>query len=347
MTVRPKSLLRAVDLNFLNAKIRALRSRIISGPAWSTLAALPGPLALYQKILDTRQDMPLLDAQRAVISNHFDHLLHILNFTGGAQFALLDWLVRKYQMDNLKVILGAWRRKTPLSEIEADILPAPEAYSLPDEKILAAPEVAVLANLMPDEAFARAIAAVTTRFSQDPRVFYLEAALDKAYYLQALKLAAALPKGNRNTSTRIIKTETLCRNIIFTLRCMQTYNIPTDAVAELVVPHGPFADSAYVKDIGSSRLDRLVEMMPRLAPHAAGRAIASVADLEELLQRYLYRTVIAQYAASVADFGVVVAYYYMKYFELRDVLRLGEALRLGLAPADALSRLLTAGETNV
>jgi len=344
-----RAILRPVtDQVFLGTKVRGLRSKIFAGPELAELASIPSPLALYQKILGTDKEMTPSEAQRAIIVQHVNHLMRILNFTGGARYALFEWLVRRYQAENLKVIARAWLRKLPLPEIEKDLLPLPEQFALPFEKMLAAPDAATLISLAGVKELTGYAQAVTPVFSQDPRAFYLEAAIDKAFYTRAVKLAKALGAADRGPCLHIFKTEIMCYNLLFVLRCMQIYELSKESFADLVVEPSHFAKKSYIDLVGTAPVEKLLESVPSLKfVNRSGRPVTTLADFEEILTRYLYRVIVRQYVLSGLDFGVVVAYYYMKYYELRDILRLGEAIRLGVPASEAVKRLITAGEENV
>jgi len=348
MTLRPEILRPVTDPVFLGTKVRALRSKILAGPELAKLASLPSPLALYQKILGTDKEMTPSEAQRAVIVRHVNHLIRLLNLTGGAQHALFEWLVRRYQAENLKVILRAWLRKLPFAEIEKDLLPLPKQFALPFEQMLAAPDAATLISLVRVKELTGYARRVTPRFSQDPRAFYLEAAIDKAYYKRAIELAEALGRDDKEPCLHILKTEIMCYNLLFVLRCMQIYELSKESFADLVVEHSHFSSKSYIDSVGAAPIERLLESVPSLKPvNPSGRPVTTLADLEEILARHLHRVVIWQYVVSGLDFGVVVAYYYMKYYELHDIPRLGEAIRLGVSASEARKRLITAGEENV
>lgn len=335
------------DPAFLAAKIRALKAQILAGAELAKLAFLESPLVLYQKVLGTTREMTPSEAQRAVITRHVEDLLSVLKFTGGGRRALFEWLARRYQVENLKVIMRAWARKMPLEQIEKDLVPMPEEHSLPVRDMLGAQDVGVLASFVPEERFAGALVMVMHRYIQHGQAFFLEAAIEKAYYVEALSRARALFGANRAACLPMIQREVLCYDIVFTLRCVQTYQLPADTFSDLVVPHGPFDGKSYVSNFAKNPVETLLDAIPHFEPiNPEGLPIRSVADIEDTCARYLYRAARKRFAASIFDFGAVVAYYYLKRFELQDILRLGEAIRLRLSAEETRGRLITAGEEN-
>ncbi len=333
------------DRAFLAAKIRALKAKILAGPDLVKLAFLESPLVFYRQVLGTTQDMTPAEAQRAVLRRHVWHLAHILNFTRGRESALFEWLLRRYEVENLKVVIRAWARKMRPGEIERDLVPMPRRYALPVEKMLSAEDVGALASFIPEERFVAAMPPVMHRFMQHDRVFFLEAAVEKAYYTEALRLAGRLFRTNRHTCLPMIQREALCYNIVFVLRCLQTYQLPPEIFSDLVVPYGHFGGAGYMATFLTNPVESLLETIPHFeSVNPDRRAVASVGDIEDICARYLYRAARKQFAASIFDFGAVVSYCYLKRFELQDILRLGEALRLGLSAEEARHRLITAGE---
>jgi len=333
------------DPTFLTAKIHALRAKILDGAQLAKLAFLDSPGALYQRFLGTRVAMTPSEAQRAVIARHVAHILHILRFINGRQREMFKWLVRRYQVENLKVVLRGWARKMTREQIDKDLIPMPGEHSLPVEEMLACREVGALVSLVPEPHFIEGMLRAIPNYERYRQAFFLEAALERSYYSEALARAGRLFSSDRKACLPLIQRETLCYNIILTLRCMQTYRLATEEFSDLMVPYAPFDRPARAIAFLSNPVDSLLDTIPSLEPmNPQGRPVRSISDLEEICTRYLYRAARKQFVASVFDFGAVVAYYYLKRFELQDILRLGEAIRLGQSAEEAREQLITAGE---
>lgn len=345
MTLHTEKPQPVTDPAFLAAKIRALKAKILAGPELAKLAFLESPAALYRQVLGTAEEMPPSKAQRAVIARHARHLTRILNFTRGRERALLEWLLRRYQADNIRVVIRARARGMRLAEIEKDLIPMEGEYSLPLEQMMAAQDIRTLIDLIPEKRFADGLAPVLQRYLKYQQAFFLAAGLEKTYYTEALRRAERLKSANRQACLPMIQRETLCYNILFVLRCLQTYRLPMSEFSDLVVPYGPFGRAGYLESFGKSPIESLaVPHFEQINPE--GHAVKSVRDVEEICARYLHRAAKTQFAVSIFDFGAIVAYYYLKRFELQDILRLGEAIRLGLSAEEARQRLITAGEPN-
>lgn len=333
----PKSV---TDPAFLSAKICALRAQILGGAEMARLANLDFPLELYRRILNTTLEMSPSQGQRAVMKRHAEHLWKLLKFVDGRREALLEWLIRRCQVDNIKVILRGWARGMTIAEIEDDLIPVPERFMLPAEKMLAAGEAGALVSLIPEDIFVHSLITVLYRYSQNRQMFFLEAALEKAYYTEALERASRLGRRDREGVLAAIEREVQCYNIIFSLRCLKTYELKPDVFSDLIVPFGTMPVEAFL----DAPLEKLLEISRRMGPlRGAGKAVTSIEDVEDICNQYLYHAAYRQFVLSMFDLGAVVAYYYLKRFELQDILRLGEAIRLGLSAEEARKHLITAG----
>jgi vacuolar-type H+-ATPase subunit C/Vma6 len=331
------------DMDFLCAKVRGLRGKMYAGPSLAALARLATSAAYFEKILSGKVPASSIEGQRSLISDFVAHLCHLGRFLSGARREAFDWLARRYQVENLKVLLRARARKIDEEAAREILFALPDEFALPAEEIIASKNLTELVRAVPIEPIADGISELAG-FAEDEKFpFFLEAAVEKAYLAEGLRRMSELGRTERERCADLIGREILCHNVLFTWRARKTYSLEPLVIRRFVVRHGHFEQGSAF--LGAFETDAIAEVLPALGmgkavEHYRG-AIATPADLEAALQSSLYRSARRLYTESISDFGVVVAYYYLKTFELQDLLRLSEAIRQGLGPEDSARHLVT------
>lgn len=331
------------DMDFLCARVRGLRSRLYSGPSLTALTRLATGAAFFNEVLSGNVPASHTAGQRSIITAHVEHLCRLSKFLSGRRRLAFDWLVRRYQIENLKVILRARAQEIDREAVLDLLFEIPQEYSLPVDEILAAKGVKALAGAIPVRPVAEGIMMVAGYPEDDRLPFFLETAVEMAYLSACMDEISKVRHTERARCAGLVAREVLCHNVLLVWRAIKTYSIEPPLVRDFVIKHGPFRTGRRFLQAFES--GQPAEMLNALGPGLVlGRArgdIAAPADAEAALQASLYRAAKRCYAESMFDFGVIVSYYYLKRFELQDLLRLSEAIRQGLGPDEAQAHLVT------
>lgn len=331
------------DMDFLCAKVRGLRGRLYAGPSLLALARLASSAAYYEKVLSGSVPQSHIQGQHSLITAHAEHLVRISRFLSGKRRDAFDWLVRRYQIENLKILLRARAHKLGKDAALDLLTKLPDELSLPIDEILGAQGLKALADAIPLKPVAENLMLVAGLSEEPNFAFYLESAVEQACLTEGLRRISLLRRAERGRCIEIIETEILAYNILLLWRGLKTYSINPGTMQNFVIRRGPFSNLATrlrafeTDDI--SALPSALGVGKILGDKVAG--IATVEDLENVLQTQLYRTAKRLFAKSMFDFGLIVAYFFLKRFELQDLIRLSEAIRQSLGPEEARTHLVT------
>ncbi len=331
------------DLDFLCAKVRGLRGRLYAGPSLLALARLASSAAYYEKVLSGSVPQSHIQGQHSLITTHSEHLVRISHFLSGKRRNAFDWLIRRYQIESLKILLRTRAHKLGKDTALELLTQLPDELSLPIDEILGAQGLKALADAIPLKPVAKNMMQVAG-LSEDPNfAFYLESATEQAFLAESLRLISMLRGTERGNCVEIIETEILAYNILLLWRGLKTYSINPDTISNFVIRRGPFTNlSTRLRAFESDDISALPSALG-ISKILGGKSveIATVEDLENVLQAQLYRTAKRLFAKSMFDFGLIVAYFFLKRFELQDLIRLSEAIRQSLGPEEAKTHLIT------
>jgi len=331
------------DMDFLCARVRGLRSKLYAGPSLLALARLATSAAYYERVLSGKVPPSHTEGERSLITAHVEHLLRLCGFLAGRRRQAFEWLTRRYQIENLKVLLRARSQKIGAEKIQDLLFELPEELSLPVDEILSAGDTESLARAIPLEAISGGISRAAGLPDDSRLPFFLESAVEKAFLTEGLNRVSKVGHAERARCMNLLAREVVSHNVLFVWRAMKNYSLGAALLRDFLVLHGPFEKSAtYLRAFEGDDVAATLQALG-MSNVLGGRqaAPATAAGLEAALQAWLYRAARRCYAESLADFGVVVSYYYLKRFELQDLLRLSEALRKGLGPDEAVTHLVT------
>ena len=109
------------NLDFIVAKVRGMRGQIHEGPRLLPLCDIPNIRDLAATLAPGQPIGNTIGLQRYLTEQHIASLHGLLNVLDGWEAGLFLAMLRRYQAENLKVILRCWAAKTD-EALLADIL---------------------------------------------------------------------------------------------------------------------------------------------------------------------------------------------------------------------------------
>ena len=319
----------AVGDDFINAKVRGMRSRLHQGAELLALAECRSLPDLYRRIFPDATISTHLEFERGLLADALDQFDRLRLFLQGGETELFRWLMIRYQLDDLKVVLRGLFTRAARAELEAHLSPLPGWMALPVDDLLVAPDLTRFAQAAPD-VFRHCLKAQTRR-NQDP--FYLEMCLDNAYYRQLLRLLESAPVLAR----RVIEFDADSRSLLTFMRARFGYQRPAEEILPYLTPSGhylsmQFFDESYVVSDAAGFIQRVPATM---LPASERQGILDATAVERAMERRLYAPALRTFAECVLDSGIVFAYYYLKRAEIANLVRICEGVRHGL-PVDEI-----------
>ena len=100
-----------VCFDFINAKVRGKRSKLFESHRLRSLAECRTLPDLFRRVYPSRGFTNHLDFERLLLSDHIRHLDKVSRYLSGRVSDLFQWLMVRYQLENLKVVVRVFMSK--------------------------------------------------------------------------------------------------------------------------------------------------------------------------------------------------------------------------------------------
>jgi len=321
------------DFDFIHAKVHGLRGRLYELDRLADLCHLRTIEQLWHRLYPDREAGTHRELQRRLLAGHIETLRGIREHLPAQFEPLFSWLMRRFQVENIKVLLRAWKAGAALDEVAPFLAPLPDDLALAADAMLKARHMTDLLLAVPERRLRQAAEDSVRHFLETEQTFFLETALDGAYYLGLLEEQARLRGVHASHTEPLVRLEVAVYNVLALFRLKLSYGLPFEEARGFFVPGAPRA----------FRLERLydypefgdmVRLVPReMLPRQPAAAVDTVADLERALWQRLLQVANRQFYRSTGDIGAVVAFATIKRVELANLIRVVEGLRYGLDAA--------------
>ena len=321
------------DFDFIHAKVHGLRSRVYELDRLDALCHLRTVEQLWHRLYPDREAGTHRELQRRLLADHIETLRGVREHLPAQFEPLFSWLMRRFQVENIKVLLRAWKAGAALDEVAPFLAPLPDDLALSVKAMLKARHVADLLLAVPERRLRQAAEDAVRHFLETEQTFFLEAALDRAYYLGLLEEQAGLRGVHASHTEPLVHLEVAVYNVLTLFRLKLSYGLPFEEARGFFVPGAPPA-FRLERLYDYPEFDDMVRLVPReMLPREPAPALDTVADLERALWQRLLQVANRQFYRSTGDVGAVVAFATIKRVELANVIRVVEGVRYGLDAA--------------
>jgi len=338
------------DLDFLSARLHGRRSRLAEAERLDGLCRLRTVAELARAIFADATAHTAVDLQRRLVVETVEELDEIAANVTGHAAEFLAWLGVRYQMENLKVLARGFSSGMGADDIRPHLIPLPGRLALRFEPFLSAGSVEAFASLIPAETLYKSVALLAVGpYTQNPKPFFIEAALDHGYLSHLAALAGPLSSEDRAFVLTIVRQEVETFHMMLAARGRFHYQLSAETLAPFRVRGAGIPSDRFLKMIRASDLGHLAALA---AGHAINAASASwqgatesprgedVAILEALAWNRYWRVANGTFRRSHMGLGAVVAFTGIRRVELANLITLSEGIRMGLAPEVIRRRLI-------
>ena len=282
--------------------------------------------------------------QRRLAEDHLQQLTWILNYLGGRAHELFVWLLRRYQLENLKVLFRGFHARRPPREVKRYIIATPEEFALPVEQMISAAGTDEFAGLVPDASLRAAVIEGLQSYAKKSEPFFFEAALDAAFYSKLLSLADEGSAEGLASCLPLLALDTDIHLVVLVLRARFNYGIDFEEI-EAILRVRRAAPVESLRAVHSAEsVTAAGQALPKALAKAVGRSVQSVEDVERELGTYLHTRANAAFYGSGITMAVPVAFYFLKRIELGNLIRLAEAYRYGMSAPEMRRALVPPAE---
>jgi len=331
------------NLDFIAAKVRGMRGKLYENDALRRLCQQPNIEELAAHLAPDQPIGSTIALQRFLTTQHVADLYRVHILLDGWHKQISLWMLRRYQVENLKVLLRCWNSEADSQTHTAFTAQLPDPLALPTDQLMAASSLEELLHRIPIPQLSQGALRGLGDFEESGRLFYVEAGIDQAYLTELLRLADTASGPGAQHTAKLVRLELDIYNVMLVLRAVFNYSLNFNKLRTLFAPLGPRIGLDTLENLRSATdADHAAQLIPAtLIGRRSGPLTGD--DAETTMWNVLYRTANRLYYASILDFGTVAAFYYIKRTELANLIKISELIRYGL-PADLIPRQLIASQ---
>ena len=328
------------NLDFIVAKVRGMRGQIHEGPRLLSLCDVPNIRDLAAVLAPDQPIGDTIGLQRHLTEQHIASLHGLLKVLDGWEAGVFLAMLRRYQAENLKVILRCWAAKADETLLAAYTVDVPGALALPTPDLLKSPDLETLISRIPVSSLRDGAMQGLGEHEESGRLFFVEAGIDKACFAQLNDAAERAHGAARDAVLQLVRLELDIYNVMLVLRGVFNYSLNFNKLRLLMAPFGKHAGIGTLEAIRAA--SDIVNAVPLVPSGLLGRdeEPQTADDVEAAMWRNMYHTAHRRYYTSVLDFGAVAAFYYIKRIELRNLITISEHLRYGESGAAVCDKLI-------
>ncbi len=289
-------------------------------------AAVLERVGLTQLMVDLQAGQYL---EQSIIRAQLADILVLMRAAGDARGFLQYWTLR-FEITNLKAIIRGKLAKAPVSLIRQELSDMGFLTTLPTEELLQTEDIQELLRRLESTPYADMVRFARRAFEAQPRLFDLDAALDRRYYHGLVERARPLDESLGTSFRKIMELHIDRINLTWLLRFRFNYRLPPAQVYYLLIPSHYRLSSSTLKEL--SVLSRMEDVMAALPQPYLGwlKDASSVNQVAGILDAHYAETSLAILRSSAPAFSRAFAYLVLRDHDLRRVRATLKGWSLGL-----------------
>jgi len=344
-------LLDVMKYSFINAKIRAMKSRVIKDSVYQQLLETTHLDAFVKVLMETEYspEISAVDSKSPeiseVISALDEHLIKcyktILQFFKiKTENDFIRVILSRLEIENLKIIIrGKFKGITSIM-ISDNIIPISGVSNLNFEELVNSRDVEHFVSLLVKTRYERPLKNALPLFERDRRTAVLERPLDVLYYVDLVRSIKTLSAADSHIMKAYIGTFCDINNIMLILRSRLFFDLPSDDIMTMYIPYGYRLSKNEAIQLSKATEDDYREI---LAKNHYGKRVTnfkSLADLEMGLLnilRYQTKKILMGYPFHI---GTVAGFLALKEIETGNLKSIAEGKRHTLSEGEIRESLL-------
>ena len=331
------------DLDCLAARLHGRRSRLAEGERLDALCQLQDLSELTRGIYPAVEFPAAADFQRRLVQDFVLELCGFLKHLGGAGAALLGWMLVRFQVESLKVLIRGFAGRISTEALMGHLVFLPTERELDTAALAAAGSWEGFARLLPQRPFRQSLKRALELDHDHPRPFFLEAALDRGYFQELLARVARVGGEDQEVIKALVLQEVDMFHLMLVVRGRFHYGLTPESLLAwhgggTGIPRSRFAAMLDAPDLLTAAglaVGRALDVLPPRQESSEGAATVDPAALEALAWKRFLRLANRAFRRSHMGLGAVVGYVGIRRVEVANLITLSEGIRTGTA-ADAL-----------
>lgn len=340
-----------------NACVQGGLGRLLEADEWNRFLAretldemisMLGATIYGDAVVDVRSDIEAVEMR---LRRALAERIHLpLPFLRGTAKALIEHLRRRFEIDNLIIVLRAHHNQEPAHRIAASLLELGPS-SLPDwEELRKAKSVSgVIDSICRGSSgmeYCRPLRNAFNEYKRQSTIHILEISLYIDYYRKLCRLLSRLRGRDRRAAERLIGTMIDFRNLQWAYRYRTFFKLAPESILSYTTPEGGCVDTQVIQRVATGA--PLSEIVPELwGPKLPGlerikdkQEREAVVELEVIFRRYLYREAGQMLKGYPLHLGMSLAYVILLEAEVDDLISVIEGRLNGWSAERIRSELI-------
>jgi V/A-type H+-transporting ATPase subunit C len=340
--------------SFINAKLRARISKILSESQFTQLARAPSLEAALALLRDTpfagqeetySATGDLKPAERELLRDEIELYRNLKRHLHPGSVELVDALLLRFEIDNLKNAIRVYFdrsvRHRPAEASAHYILYDHIVHDLPIDIIVNARNFDEIAGVCEGTPYSQIIRKYSHTVESESSLFRMEIAFDHHYYRNLLAAIDGMASNDREIALRLVGVQIDLQNMDWIIRLRKFYDLPLEAVLAAIVPGGFNLNEGLVRQLYAAqnvttalqgfvkaRYPALSGLLSSQAADSASRLLLIHRLLAEILRQECQR-ILTGYPFTV---GIILAYFVLKSNEFNRIRVILNAKQYGIEP---------------
>ena len=338
----------ANDLDYLMARLHARRSRMAEAERLDGLCRIQSIQEFFRTIFPESDFKGILEFQRQLVYELIAELSGFSIHMSGPAADLTDWMLVRFQAENLKVLIRACLTKTPVEELYAHLVALPKELALNVQGLATAESPGNFIRLIPKGLFRENLEKALESCDGNPRPFFLEVALDRSYFQGLIAKTEGLSHEDREIVKPMICQEVDTFHLMLVARGKFHYCLTPEVLQPLHVsgtrvPRALFAAMVNDQDLYTA-VGRVAERVLDAAPFQHETSDGSIAvdasTLERLAWKRFFRLANVAFRQSHMGLGAILGYVCLRRVEVANLITISEGIRSGMDAETIRARLI-------
>ena len=336
-------------LEFVAARLHGRRATLAEAARLDALCRMRTVGELGRALWPDAATDSAIELQRRLVGDLVSECLRLRRLLEGPTGDLLEWVGVRFQMENLKVLARGMAAGARWDEVQPYLVPLPGDLAVDAQALASAESVEAFAALVPHPLLQRAVQAVCDVFRSQPQAFFIEAALDQAYFVELLARTAALPDEDRHVVLPVVRQEVDAFHLALVTRGKFIYGMRPELLARFHVGGAgirrarleEMLAAGNLADVAAKAVGLAIDELPHELSGQGGPAGAMDPSLLEVMARNRFlRLANRAFRSSHMGPGAVIGYTAIRRVELANLVTLTEGIRVGLRPEAIRARLI-------
>jgi vacuolar-type H+-ATPase subunit C/Vma6 len=336
------------DLDYLGALLHGRRSRLAVAERLDGLCRLRDLAELGRSLYPDTEFRSAAELQRRLVQDLARELSSCLRYLEGSGADLLAWILARFQVENVKVLLRGVLNRIPFEDSCRFIVPLPNELALDLEALAKANSLDDFIARLPAGMERRWLWNAPAVYREQSRTFFLEAVLDCGYFQELLARTASLPYEEREAVKPLMLQEADTFHLMLALRGKSHYGLTPELLLPLHVRGSAISTERFAAmttdpdplAAATRAVGRVLDTLPSAPAKASGTGTPDLAVFEALAWKRFLRLAERAFRRGPMGLGVVFGYAGMRRVEVLNLITVSEAIRTGLPAEAMMARLI-------